>query len=291
MSVGSYGGKICKPEEVYTTPSMVVSAMGQVMEATDVDYTDGGSTTLLDEANELLNNLIELKALTQTAIQDKNTLKTNYEDALALYTAVNLQYQALITQYNNALITFGTPFQRSIVQVIGYENGTLSQVNLGNSSIGQFGDTSQGYTNPVILGTGTLSAGSYTAYVNLSLCGINATPTGERTNQNTMAFSVTDTNYIVIGGSNLNSSNFCEYNVTTDEGAQGVLVSMSGYTTFTLTATTAVQYRVMIMREQNYLNNTPNFVAPSSYSRTAYSGGGTMTIDLNQRAITIVRMN
>ena len=90
---------------------------------------------------------------------------------------------------------------------------------------------------------------------------------------------MTDTNYIVIGGSNLNSSNFCEYNVTTDEGAQGVLVSMSGYTTFTLTATTAVQYRVMIMREQNYLNNTPNFVAPSSYSRTAYSGGGTMTID------------
>lgn len=291
MSVLSIGGTPTNIGTTYTTPSLVVSNMGQVIKATDVDYTDGGTTELLDEANELLNNLTELKALTQTAIQDKNTLKNNYEDALALYTSVNSQYNALITQYNNAVIAFGTPFKRSIVQVIGYSNGTLSQVNLGNSSIGQFGDTSQGYTNPVILGTGTLSAGSYGVYVNLSLCGINASPTGDRTNQNTMAFSITDTNYIVIGGTNLNSSNFCEYVVSTTDNQQGVLLSMSGYTTFTLTATTAVQYRVMIMREQNYNNNTPNFIAPSSYTRPAYTTGGETTIDINQRAITIVKMN
>ena len=291
MSVGSYGGKLCNKGKTYITPSLVVSSMGQVVEATDVDYTDGGTTELLDEANELLNNLTELKALTQTAIQDKNTLKTNYQDALALYTLVNSQYQTFVQQYNTALAAFGTPFTRTIIQTIGYSNGTLSEINLGNSSMGQYGDTSEGYTNPVILGTGTLSAGSYAVYVNLSLSGINQTPTGERTGANTMAFSITDTNYIVVGGTNLNSSNFCEFNATNDTNTQAVLVSMSGVSTFTLTATTAVQYRVMIMREQNYLFNTPNFIASATYTRPAYAGGGTDTIDLNQRAIVVVRMN
>ena len=71
---------------------------------------------------------------------------------------------------------------------------------------------------------------------------------------------------------------------------QGVLISLAGVTTFTLTQSTEVEYRVMVMRDQNYLQNTPNYISPATYTRADY-GTGTTTFNLNQRAIVIVKMN
>ena len=131
----------------------------------------------------------------------------------------------------------------------------------------------------------------YSAYVNLSVAGITETPTGERLGQNTLAFSVVEKDtYLVVDGANLNSSNFCEYNITNTDDEQGVLISIAGVTTFTLTQATTIEYRVMVMRDQNYLQNTPNYIAPATYTRADY-GTGTTTFNLNQRAIVIVKMN
>lgn len=293
MSVASYGGIVSKAEAnlVYTSPSIVISSMGQVVEAVDVDYNDQGDPALLVLANQLLVNVEALEVLTQPVIAEKNTYNENYQEALALKVSVEDQYNTLLSQYNAAVIAFGTPATRTIVDTIGYINGTLTTTNLGNSSIGQYGDTSQGFTNPVILGTKTLEAGMYSAYVNLSVAGITETPTGERLAQNTLAFSVVEKDtYLVVDGANLNSSNFCEYNITNTDADQGVLISIAGVTTFTLTQATTIEYRVMVMRDQNYLQNTPNYIAPATYTRADY-GTGTTTFNLNQRAIVIVKMN
>jgi len=131
----------------------------------------------------------------------------------------------------------------------------------------------------------------YSAYVNLSVAGITETPDGERLAQNTLAFSVVEkSTYLVVDGANLNSSNFCEYNITNTDADQGVLISLAGVTTFTLTQATEVEYRVMVMRDQNYSQNTPNYISPATYTRADY-GTGTTTFNLNQRAIVIVKMN
>ena len=293
MSVASYGGIVSKTEAnlVYTSPSITISSMGQVVDASNVDYDDQGDPALLASAKELLANMEALEALTQPVIAEKNTYNENYQEALALKVSVEDQYNTLLSQYNAAVIAFGTPATKTIVDTIGYINGTLTTTNLGNSSIGQYGDTSEGFTNPVILGTKTLEAGMYSAYVNLSVRGVTETPTGERLAQNTLAFSVVEKGtYLVVDGANLNSSNFCEYNITDTDDEQGVLISLAGVTTFTLTQSTEVEYRVMVMRDQNYLQNTPNYISPSTYTRADY-GTGTTTFNLNQRAIVIVKMN
>ena len=293
MSVASYGGIVSKTEAnlVYTSPSITISSMGQVVDASNVDYDDQGDPALLVLAQQLLVNMEALEALTQPVIAEKNTYNENYQEALALKVSVEDQYNTLLSQYNAAVIAFGTPATKTIVDTIGYINGTLTTTNLGNSSIGQYGDTSQGFTNPVILGTKTLEAGMYSAYVNLSVAGITLTPNGERLAQNTLAFSVVEKGtYLVVDGANLNSSNFCEYNITDTDDEQGVLISLAGVTTFTLTQATEVEYRVMVMRDQNYLQNTPNYISPSTYTRADY-GTGTTTFNLNQRAIVIVKMN
>ena len=293
MSVASYGGIVSKAEAnlVYTSPSITISSMGQVVDASNVDYDDQGDPALLASANELLANMEALETLTQQVITDKNTYNENYQEALALKVSVEDQYNTLLSQYNEAVIEFGTPPTKTIVDTIGYSNGTLTTTNLENSSIGQYGDTSQGFTNPVILGTKTLEAGMYSAYVNISVLGVSETPTGERLAQNTLAFSVVEKGtYLVVDGANLNSSNFCEYNITDTDDEQGVLISLAGVTTFTLTQSTEVEYRVMVMRDQNYLQNTPNYISPATYTRADY-GTGTTTFNLNQRAIVIVKMN
>ena len=146
------------------------------MKRVDVDYDDQGDPALLASANELLANMEELEALTQPVIAEKNTYNENYQEALALKVSVEDQYNTLLSQYNEAVIEFGTPPTKTIVDTIGYSNGTLTTTNLENSSIGQYGDTSQGFTNPVILGTKTLEAGMYSAYVNISVVGCYRNP-------------------------------------------------------------------------------------------------------------------
>jgi hypothetical protein len=293
MSVVSYGGQLCSKEGgvVYQSPKITISSMGQVLEAESVNYVDGGSQELLDESKQLLEDIDTLADNTKEAIVLKNEVKADYTTTLALYQNILAQYNALLQEYNEALAEFGTPFTRSIVAKIGYTGTAFAGTNLLNSSIGQYGDTTNGFANPLIVGTGTLQPGSYTVYVNVTAQGVDETPTGDRLDQNMLVFSVTDTNYICLGGANLSSSNFCEYNVTTTAAAQGVLVSLSGVTTFTLTQETAVRYYVMIMRDENYLMNTPNFISPDIYNRTAYSDGDPMSISLNKQSIVVVKMN
>jgi hypothetical protein len=299
MSVSSLGGKLSTitADLVYSSPMITISSMGQVVEATSVNYTDTGSAELLALSKTLLTNLETLQTNTQEAIQDKNTFKENYETQLALEQVVEEQYNTLLERYNTIAAEYAPTTKYTIVKTIGYVNSTLNEgIDLLNSSIGQFGDTSQGYCNPVSLGTQTLEAGSYAVYVNLSASGVGGgtSVAGQRLNQNTLVFSVVDSNYLVIGGTNINSSNFCEYNVSTDENLQGVLVSISGVATFTLTASTLVSYDVMIMRDENYNFNTPNFIASNTYTRPAYAtnnGNQTNSISLNQRGIVVVRMN
>jgi hypothetical protein len=296
MSVASYGGTLCKQIEVfYTTPSVIISAMGQVVEATNETYTDGGDQELLDEAILLDANAKALRDDTQALIQKKNEFKSDYLSALALLQSVTGQYNSLLVQYQNALATFGTPPTRSIVSKIGYSNGSLnSGINLLNSSIAQFGDTSQGFCNPVLLGEATLDAGSYNVYLNFTASGVNDAAqfpvSGERLAQNTLAFSVTTPNYLVVDGANLNLCSFTEFNQTNDENTQGVLCSLTGTTQFTITTQTQVQYWIMIMRDQNYTINTPNFVSPNLYERPSNGSLPSMDIVLNNNAVVVVKM-
>lgn len=296
MSVASYGGTLCKGIQVsYTTPSVTVSAMGQVVDATNVSYESGGDQALLDECILLDASANELKTNTQALIQQKNVLRSDYFSALSLFQTTNAQYNALLTQYQNTLAAFGTPFTRSIVSNIGYSNNTLNAgINLLNSSIAQFGDTSQGFCNPILMGTATLDAGNYMVFLNFTASGVNNVEqmpvSGQRLAQNTLAFSVTAPNYIAIDGANLNLCSFTEFNQTNDESTQGVLCSLTGVTTFSLASQQQVEYYIMIMRDQNYTINGPNFVSPNLYARPAVGDMPVLNLVLNNNAITVVRM-
>lgn len=292
MSVGSFGGTLCKQIEItYTTPSIVVSGMGQVIDASNNSYDDTGNETLYQEALLLDQSANTLRTNTQALIQSKNVLKSDYLSAVILYNQVNQQYNQLLSQYNTALATFGTPFKRSIVSKIGYSNNTInSDINLLNSPLGNYGDTSTGLANPILLGEATLEAGSYVVYLNFTASGINTTPTGQRLSQNTLAFSVTTPNYIVLDGANLNLCSFTEFNQTNDENTQGVLCSLTGTTNFTITSQQQVQYWVMIMRGDTSSINTPNYVSPNLYSRPANGTLPVMNIVLNENAVVVVKM-
>jgi len=292
MSVGSLGGKLCVASKEYTTPSIVASNMGQVVSAENQSFS-GGTEELYNESLDLVVAITDLEVDLEnvTAINADN-YTANYTDLLTKYVNVKAQYINLEILYNQALNIFGGGILNpaDVVKTIGYSTDNLTTINLQNSSITFFGNET--YSTIALLGTQTLIAGSYCIYVNLSAFGISLSPNGDRLSQNTLVFGVIgkDTN-LIVNGSCISSSNFCEYNVDDDESKQGVLVSITGSTTFTITEDTEVEYSLMIQRDENYLDNTPNYVADKDYSRPAYSGGSSLQIDINNRAVVVVKMD
>lgn len=292
MSVGSLGGKLCVVQNQYTTPSIITSNMGQVVSAENQTFS-GGTEQLYNESLQLVVAILDLENdLKEITSVNADAYKDNYTALLTKYINVRAQYINLQILYEEAVELFGGGVLNpaDVVKTIGYSADNLSNDNLENSSIAFFGNKL--YSTIAILGTGTLTAGSYCIYVNLSAFGINTEPDGERLSQNTLVFGVIgkDTS-LIVNGSCISSSNFCEYNVDTDESKQGVLVSITGATTITITEDTSVEYSLMIQRDENYLDNTPNFVANKDYLRPAYSGGSSLQIDINERAIVVVKMD